>query len=120
MSPVEPRPVVMGTIGAPSKAGEAVGLCFFPKMPEALSPPGVKRLLAAPIAPRNARRLHPNFISSFLSHGPQLLLCNRRGWIHNLCAADDFNQGIAGNPFDPHTGAGGSFAGRKICSIYLV
>src|SRR5215469_5497833 len=70
MSPLEPSPLVMRTIGAPSRAGMAAGLCFFPKMLAAFNPAGVKRLLAAPIVVRNARRLHLNFIPSFLSARP--------------------------------------------------
>src|ERR1700722_538394 len=121
MSPVEPRPLVMGTIGAPSRDGVAAGLCVFPKMPAAVSPAGVNRLLAAPIAARNARRLHPNFISGFLSARPtKLFVCNRRGWIRNLGAPDDFNKRIARNPFDGHAGARRSLARGKISAVDLV
>src|ERR1700683_2568342 len=70
MFAVEPRPVVMGTIGAPSRLSLVASLRFFPKMPAALSPQGANRLLAAPIAARNERRLQPNFIANLLSADP--------------------------------------------------
>src|SRR5579871_136972 len=62
MSPVEPRPVVMGTMGAPSTDGTVTLLRFFPRNPLAFNPDGVKKLPAAPIAARNERRLQPSFI----------------------------------------------------------
>src|SRR5580693_1946305 len=61
MSPVEPRPVVMGTMGLPS-LGAADGLGFLPKMPAALNLAGANsELLAAPSAARNERRFQLNF-----------------------------------------------------------
>src|ERR1700739_1288085 len=70
MLPVEPRPVVIGTIEAPSRNSVGAGLRFFPKMPAAFSPEGANQLLAAPIAARNERRLQPNFIANLLSADP--------------------------------------------------
>src|ERR1700736_1231385 len=61
MSPVEPRPVVMGTMGLPSTEGMG-GLDFLPKMPAAFNSAGANRPpLAAPSAARNERRFQPNF-----------------------------------------------------------
>ena len=61
MSPVEPRPVVMGTIGLPSTGGME-GLSFLPKMPAALNSAGANRPpQTAPSAARNERRFQPNF-----------------------------------------------------------
>src|ERR1051326_7102635 len=108
MFPVEPRPVVMGTMGAPSR-DSAAALRFFPKMPAALSPEGANTLLAAPIAARNERRLHPNFIATPFDRSCPLFLRTRR--IHNFCAAHDLNQGVTRNPFDRHASAGGSLSG---------
>ena len=68
MSPVEPRPVVMGTIGLPSIEGMD-GLGFLPKLPAAFNLAGANRLpLTAPSAARNERRFQPNFkfMRSFL------------------------------------------------------
>src|SRR5580692_2505241 len=70
MFPVEPRPVVIGTIEAPSGNSVAGALRFFPNMPAALSPEGANQLLAAPIAARNERRVQPNFIVNLLSGDP--------------------------------------------------
>src|SRR6516164_1328919 len=71
MSPVEPRPLVIGTMGLPSTEG-ATGLCFLPKMAAALlsceakSPP-VREASRA----RNERRVQSNlgFISDVLCRG---------------------------------------------------
>src|ERR1700742_4042889 len=61
MSPLEPRPVVMGTMGLPSTE-DAEALGFLPKRPVALNFAGASRLLlAAPSADRNDRRFQPNF-----------------------------------------------------------
>src|ERR1700733_1119004 len=121
MFPVEPRPVIIATIEAPSRDSVAAGLRFFPKMPAAFSPEGANKLLAAPIAARNERRLQPNFIANPLSTDPaHLLVRSRSGRIHNSCTADDLNQGIPRNPFDRHASAGGSLAGGKIGSVDLV
>src|SRR5579863_8343206 len=100
MSPVEPRPVVMGTMGSPSTmALDTLG--FLPKMPAAFSVAGVSRLLlTAPIAARNERRFQPNFrfTRSVLSRSSaKLFISNRRSDDH--CTAHDFNQRIARNPF---------------------
>src|SRR5580700_7065692 len=68
MSPVEPRPVVTGTMGLPSTEGMD-GLGFLRKIPAAFDSLGANRLpLAAPSAARNERRLRPNFrfMRSFL------------------------------------------------------
>src|SRR5579863_2153763 len=112
MFPVDPRPVVIGTIGAPSRDAVAAGLLFFPNMPAAFSPEGANKLLAAPIAARNERRLQANFIANLLSADPALLLVpSRSGRIHNSCAAHDLNQGIPRNPFQRHASAGRSLAG---------
>src|SRR5215472_16156600 len=62
MSPVEPSPDVIGTMGAASTDNAVTGLRFFPNIPLAFSPKGVKRLLAAPRAVRNERRFQPSFI----------------------------------------------------------
>src|SRR5580658_6551769 len=70
MFPVEPRPVVMGTIEAPSRESVADALRFFPNLPAAFSPEGANKLLAAPIAARNERRVHPNFIANLLLPDP--------------------------------------------------
>src|ERR1700727_3196273 len=112
MSPVEPRPVVIATIEAPSRDSVAAGLRFFREMPAALSREGANKQLPAPIAARNERRLQPNFISNLLSTDPaHLLVRSRNGRIHHSCAADDLNQGIPRNPFDRHASAGGRLAG---------
>src|SRR5581483_2158207 len=61
MSPVEPRPVVMGTMGLPSTEG-INGLCFLPKMTAAFNSAGAhKPPVAAPSVARNERRFQPNF-----------------------------------------------------------
>src|ERR1700722_6514019 len=73
MFPEEPRPVVMGTIEAPSRDAVAAGLRFFPNLPAALSPEGANKLLAAPIAARKERRGQPNFIANLLL--PDLAYC---------------------------------------------
>src|SRR5579872_4820058 len=61
MSPVEPRPVVIGTRGLPSS--DAVeDLRFLPNAPAAFTSAGATRLpQAAPTAARNDRRLQPSF-----------------------------------------------------------
>src|SRR5579862_2437677 len=64
----------MGTIGAPSTDSVAPGLRFFPKMEAAFKPEGANKLLAAPIAARNERRLQPNFIANLLSTDPPCYL----------------------------------------------
>src|SRR5579859_1108138 len=108
MFPVEPRPLVMGTMGAPPRDSAAAALRFFPKMLAALSPEGANTLPAAPIAARNERRLHPNFIATPFDRSCPLLV---RSWrIHNFCAADDLNEGVPRNPFDRHARAGGSLS----------
>src|SRR5215472_12814207 len=69
MSPVEPRPVVMGTIGLPS-TGTMEDFRFLPKMPAAFNSAGANRLPhMAPTAARNDRRFQPNlrFMRSTLS-----------------------------------------------------
>src|ERR1700733_12338484 len=112
MFPVEPRPVVIATIEAPSRDSVAAGLRFFPKMPAAFSPEGANELLAAPIAARNERRLQPNFISNLFSADPAHYLSPAGvGGFNNFCAADDLNQGIPSNPFDRHASAGRNLAG---------
>src|SRR5262252_9107129 len=59
MSPVEPRPEVIGTIGFPS--GEGRGLCFLPSGIAAFEPEGVKRPpVIAPRAVRKERRVQSN------------------------------------------------------------
>src|SRR6266567_4626438 len=68
MSPLEPRPVVTGTMGLPSTEGMD-GLGFLRKIPAEFNSAGANRLpLAAPSAARNERRLRPNFkfMRSFL------------------------------------------------------
>src|SRR6516165_481694 len=61
MSPVEPRPLRMGTIGLPSTAVLG-GLCFRPKMPAASDSDGARRPPErAPSAARNERRFQANF-----------------------------------------------------------
>src|SRR5579863_1890094 len=61
MSPVEPRPVVIGTMGLPSTDG-AGDFGFLPNIPAALNFAGMRKLLvAAPSAARNERRFQPNF-----------------------------------------------------------
>src|ERR1035437_9252582 len=61
MSPVEPRPVVMGTMGLPSTGGME-DLLFLPKMPVAFNSAGANRPPhMAPTAARNERRFQPNF-----------------------------------------------------------
>src|SRR5580692_9108004 len=61
MLPVDPRPVVIGTMGLPSTEG-ADGLGFFPKTLAALNLAGANiELLAAPSAARNERRFQLNF-----------------------------------------------------------
>src|ERR1700722_9314003 len=120
MSPVEPRPVVMGTMGLPSREG-AEGLSFLPKPPAAINLPGAKRvLLTAPSAARNERRFQSNF--KFMCCFPlqvfrQLFIGGRSD---DQCAADDFKQRIARNPFQSHAGTGGSFAWGKIRPVNFV
>src|SRR5215472_1086726 len=56
MSPVEPRPLRMGTMALPSSS-VFEGLCFLPKMPAAFSSAGATRPpVRAPSAARNERR----------------------------------------------------------------
>src|SRR6478609_9563144 len=59
MSPVEPRPLVIGTMALPSTDD----LDFFlPESQAASSPAGALRVpLASPSAERNERRFQPNF-----------------------------------------------------------
>src|ERR1700734_166581 len=61
MSPVQPSPVVMGTMGAPST--DAIdALVFLPKMPAAFDSAGVNRPpRVAPNAATKERRLQSNF-----------------------------------------------------------
>src|ERR1700689_1868509 len=67
MSPVEPSPVVMGTIGSPSTEG-IEGLGFLPKMPAAFDSAGANRPpRAAPSAATKERRLQSNFRFMILS-----------------------------------------------------
>src|SRR5579872_615983 len=61
MSPVEPSPDVIGTMGDPSTDNAVTGLRVFPSI-AAFSPKGAKTLLAVPRAARNERRLQPSFI----------------------------------------------------------
>src|SRR5215467_15640984 len=61
MSPVEPRPVVMETIGLPSTGG-IEDLRVLPKMPAAFNSAGADRPPhMAPTAVRKDRRFQPNF-----------------------------------------------------------
>src|SRR5215469_368134 len=121
MSPVEPRPLVMGTISAPSTEEAPATLCFFPKIPAPATRGAAKMLPAAPTAARNERRLHPNFILKIpFSHCVRLFVRNRRGQIHDFGAADNLNERIAGNPFHRHAGAGRSLAGREISFVDVV
>src|SRR5580700_1244637 len=121
MSPVEPRPVVMGTMGSPSTMALAT-LGFLPKMPAAVNFAGASTVpLTAPSAARNERRFHPNFkfTRSVLSRPlAKLFISNRRSDDH--CAAYDFNQRIARNPFQSHASAGRSFPRREIGPVDLV
>src|ERR1700683_1704334 len=123
MLPVEPRPVVIGTMGLPSVEG-ADALGFLPKMLAALNLAGVNsELPAAPSAVRNERRFQPSFkpMRSFPSMlSANLLLGGRCGRSAHIHAADDFNQRIARNPFQSHAGTGRSFAGGEIGSVDLV
>src|SRR5579862_8122935 len=69
MSPVEPSPDVIGTIGWPSPPFPGA-LCFEPSAAAALESAGATNPpVMAPRAPRNVRRLQPNFepMFSFLS-----------------------------------------------------
>src|SRR5579862_1829903 len=107
MSPVEPRPVVIGTMGLPSTDG-ASGLGFLPSMPAALSFAGVsKPLVAAPSVARNERRFQPkfSFMRRFLSMASRLIQPSGGVWIHDRCAAYDFNQRITWNPLEGHASA---------------
>src|SRR5215831_21171122 len=103
MSPVDPRPEVMGTIGVPS-IPDLGGLRFFPKM-LALSVLGAKKPpTIVPTAERKERRF-PSNLSPICSapFGSRELFLGRRGRrIDHQRAADDFDQRIAGNPFDRH------------------
>src|SRR5215472_15371926 len=74
MSPVEPSPVMIGTMGTPSIDGMVTCLRFFAKSPPPLKPEDVKTLLAAPIAARKERRLQPNFILGLPSLQPTTYL----------------------------------------------
>src|ERR1700722_18823716 len=61
MSPVEPSPLVMGTMGAPSTEG-IDDLVFLPKIPAAFNSAGASRPpKAAPSAATKERRLQSNF-----------------------------------------------------------
>src|SRR5882724_1806066 len=61
MSPVDPSPLVMGTMGLPSTEG-IDGLGFLAKTPAAFNFAGANRLpLTAPRADRNERRFQPDF-----------------------------------------------------------
>src|ERR1700728_1148668 len=120
MSPVEPRPLVIGTMGLPSSE-EMGDLCFLPKRLAAFDSAGANRPpLMAPRAERNARRLQSNFFKFICSFPYEFFSCrrkllfSRRGDDHR--AADDFDQGIPRNPFNSHARAGRSFAGREIGS----
>src|SRR5579863_10090337 len=121
MSPVEPRPVVMGTIGPPSTESFD-GLAFLPKMPAALSSAGANSPPHnAPSVVRNERRFPPAF--RFMRSCPlsTKLVFSNWGWrSDDLGATDDFNQRIAGNPFDRHAGARGSLAGGEIGSVDFI
>src|SRR6476660_6803061 len=69
MSPVEPRPVVIGTMRLPSTK-DTGGLCFLPKMLAAFNSDGANRPpLMAPSAARNERQLQSKvkFMCGFLS-----------------------------------------------------
>src|ERR1700683_1932387 len=67
MSPVEPRPLVIGTMGLPSSE-EMGDLCFLPKRLAAFDSAGANRPpLMAPSAERNARRLQSNFFKFICS-----------------------------------------------------
>src|SRR5579864_3484838 len=103
MSPVEPRPVVMGTMGLPSTVGTE-GFTFLPSRPAAPDFAGANRLLpAAPSAARNERRFQPSFVLRFMCGTFQLpsrtICLSIRSWcgrIDDHRAADDFNQRVAG------------------------
>src|SRR5271170_366863 len=123
MSPVEPRPVVMGTMGSPSTmALDTLG--FLPKMPAAFNFAGANRLPpTAPSAARNERRFQPNFkfMRSILPTSfAKSSIRKRGGRSDDHCAAYDFNQRIARNPFQSHAGAGRGFAWGEIVSVDLV
>src|ERR1700686_3995910 len=123
MSPVEPRPLVIAAIGLPSTDG-ADGFCFLPKLPAAFNSEPVSRLpLVTPSAAKKERRLQPSFklMRSFLSTSfAKLFLGGRRGWIDHQSAAHDFNQRIAGNPFQRHTRPRRRFARGEVGPVYLV
>src|ERR1700722_21020361 len=75
MSPVDPRPVVMGTMGLPSTPGIVGGVCFLPMLPAAFNSVGPnKPPVMVPSAARNERRFQPNFrfmrgpFSSFVNY----------------------------------------------------
>src|SRR5215831_3416662 len=109
MSPVEPRPEVMGTTAVPSIV-VLDGLCFLPKMPAFTSGGANKPPLRAPRAARKERRFQANFkfIRSFLStFVAKLFVAGRARRIDDQRAADDLNERIARNPFDGHAGARG-------------
>src|SRR5258708_22164686 len=61
MSPVEPRPFVIGTMGLPSTEGNA-DLIFLLNIPSALSLAGANKLpAAAPRVDKKERRFQPDF-----------------------------------------------------------
>src|SRR5215813_3000427 len=101
MSPVDPRPEVIGTIGVPSIPG-FWGLRFFPKM-LALGVLGAKKPpTTVPIAERKERRFPYNFspiCCAPFGFSCELFLGRRGRRIDHQRAADDFDQRIAGNPF---------------------
>src|SRR6266702_7187701 len=122
MSPVEPSPLVIGTMALPSTEGMD-GLAVFPA---ARSPAGANRLpLTAPSADRKERRFQADFKfmrDSLSMPCTELLAGWRCGWdrrVDDKSAADDFNQRITGNPFESHAGAGRSLPRAEVGPIDL-
>src|SRR5271168_1223358 len=97
MSPVEPSPVVMGTMGSPSTDG---GLGFLPERPAAFNSGGANR---QPSAATKERRLQLNFtfIDTFLSTLSQCVSAGG-GRSEDSGAAHDLDQRIPGDPFEGH------------------
>src|SRR4030088_1324428 len=127
MSPVEPSPVVIGTIGLPSTEGSA-DFIFLVDIPSAFSLMGANRLpAAAPRVDKKERRFQPDFkfIRSSVFDIFRINLLASRGSggssrRDHYGAADDFNQRIPWNPLQCHAGAGRRFPWAEVGPIDFV